>query len=287
MIETIALSMIGFCTTCSCSHILKLTCGFCVTTKWFPSLKWKPDSLVFQINDPPLCSLTDWLLGCFQVKFTFEQLQPINPFVILPVNQSINQSINALHFSVIWNHCCSWDPTLCLIPSWFFGCGQLYLKCINHYLFHVFGGSFFHLLIDCFMGQCTDKHLSASTHKRLHTEAYGAGVCVLGLVGVDWTYGLGRWQMASKHTAACMNDSLRNTQNNIVQLQCRVLIVLLILCALERECFVFNISFRLKIRLIVSFRVMMDRSESVSDWINHVLGCNEKQISADANFFNG
>ncbi len=91
VIETIALSMIGFCTTCSCSHILKLTCGFCVTTKWFPSLKWKPDSLVFQINDPPLCSLTDWLLGCFQVKFTFEQLQPINPFVILPVNQSINQ----------------------------------------------------------------------------------------------------------------------------------------------------------------------------------------------------
>ncbi len=71
--------------------------------------------------------------------------------------------------------------------------------------------------------------------------------------------------MESKHTAARMNDSLRNTQNNIVQLQCRVLIVLLILCLLERECFVFNISFRLKIRLIVSFRVMMDCSESVSD----------------------
>ncbi len=178
MIETIALSMIGFCTTCSCSHILKLTCGFCVTTKWFPSLKWKPDSLVFQINDPPLCSLTDWLLGCFQVKFTFEQLQPINPFVILPVNQSIN----ALHFSVIWNHCCSWEPTLCLIPSWFFGCGQLHLKCINHYLFHVFGGSFFHLLIDCFMGQCTDKHLSASTHTHAYTQR------LMGPVFVSWAW---------------------------------------------------------------------------------------------------
>lgn len=95
---TIALNTIVFFITCSHVIILKFTFGFCVANKWFPPLKCKPDSLVFQINDPPLCSLTDWLLGCFQVTFAFEQLQPINPSVILPDNQS---STYALHFSVI------------------------------------------------------------------------------------------------------------------------------------------------------------------------------------------
>lgn len=60
---------------------------------------------MFQINDPPLCSLTDWLLGCFQVTFNFEQLQPINPFVILPDNQT-----SLVHFSVVFgNHRRFWE----------------------------------------------------------------------------------------------------------------------------------------------------------------------------------
>lgn len=57
-----------------------------------PFLQFTPDSCVFQINDPPLCSLTDSLLGCFQVTFPLRPHQPINPSVI-------QTQIYALHFS--------------------------------------------------------------------------------------------------------------------------------------------------------------------------------------------
>jgi len=171
---TIALNMIGF-----SFHVI--TFGFCVTTKWFPPLKCKPDSLVFQINDPPLCSLTDWLLGCFQVTFAFEQLQPINPSVILPDNQS---SIYALHFSVI-------SKSLLLMQinkrALFLSDSLAAIDCTwNALINFCFGGSFFICLLFVFMGQCTDKHLSTSSHTR--RGLWGQSLCP----GPGWR-GLNIW----------------------------------------------------------------------------------------------
>lgn len=68
---------------------------------------------MFQINDPPLCSLTDSLLGCFQVTFTLRPPPPINPSVI-----HYSPEINAPCLLLIllksiasandWNQFCVW-----------------------------------------------------------------------------------------------------------------------------------------------------------------------------------
>lgn len=180
------------------------------------------------------------------------------------------------------NHCCSCKSTMCLISFWFFGCNWLHLKCIDQLCF---GDSFFHLLIVYFMGQCTDKHLSTSSNtQRLMGPAFvsWAWLAWIEHMGGDG----GRWCLITLQRVWMTALETRKQHTTTASVRCFHCFAF-ILCALERDYFVYYIIILLSVWKYGWFLwlMMIDCSESISNWISHVLSHYLMQINADAKLF--
>ncbi len=204
----------------------------------------------------------------------------------LTINQSINQSTLCISQSFVITaahenqNCalflseslaaisCTWNASIIIIIFFF-------------------GGSVFHLLIDYFMGQCRDKHLSASTHT--HARAYTQRL--MGPVFVSWAWLAwtehmgwdgGRWRLSTLQRVWMTALETRKTTYYSFSAASWLFCLSCVHWKGSVLCITHHVkTFYLKIRFVVTFQMMMDCSESVSDWINRVLGWN-----ADVNYFN-